>query len=101
MVSASKKAGKVNWIRIHSDAGQPCRIYLPYWDKVCQIKGSKICIEPDGKGYYTLKIPKGKTIVLAGNKDTVVEEVSFLPQEEDCHNYGVKQGQGLPRQMDW
>lgn len=100
-VSASRKDGKLSWVTIHSDAGQPCRLYLPDWEKVEQVNGEPIEIEPLGKGYYNLKIQKEQTVSLAENKDVSPVYLQTIPSAEESHYYGVKRGKGLPRQMDW
>lgn len=99
VVFASRKDGQTEWVRIHSDAGQPCRIYLPGWEKVCQQQPVAVDIHPEGDGYYRIDLPKGGEVLLSptgqANPDALTVPVG------DYHYYGVKKGQGLPRQMNW
>ena len=101
VVSASRKGGKTEWVRIHSDAGRPCRIYLPGWKKVCQLQEGKVKVTAEGNGYYRLEIPRGTDVVLAENVRTATDNTYCLPDTGEWNFYGVKEGKGLSRQMDW
>lgn len=101
VVSASRKGGITEWINIHSDAGQKCRIYLPEWKQVNIIKGYKVNIKSEGNGYFTIDLPKGKAITISGQPKTTIQTVYECPKEGSCNFYGVKEGKGLTRQMDW
>lgn len=101
VVSASRKGGTTEWINIHSDAGQKCRIYLPDWEKIYIIKGYKAKINSEGNGYYTIDLPKGKSITISGKKDIRMHTDYEYSENGNRNYYGVKKGKGLSRQMDW
>lgn len=101
VVSASRKGGITEWISIHSDAGQKCRIYLPDWKQVYILKGYKAKINSEGNGYYTISLPKGKSITISGEKETKIQHEYKYSENGNSNFYGVKIGKGLSRQMDW
>ena len=101
VVSALRKKGQTEWVRIHSDAGQECRIYLPDWKQVYVIEGYQGRISPEGDGYYTISLPQGKTVTLSGDQ-SVKPQADYPYSKSGAGNfYGVKLGKGLPKQMDW
>lgn len=101
VVSALRKKGQTEWVRIHSDAGQECRIYLPDWKQVYVIEGYQARISPEGDGYYTISLPRGKTVTLSGDQ-SVKPQADYPYSKSGAGNfYGVKLGKGLPKQMDW
>ena len=101
VVSASRKNGSTEWVRIHSDAGQPCRISLPEWSSVFQLQQNKVKMTSEGKGYYVFDIPEGGDIILAGTDKADTGKTYGLPDSGAWNYYGVKKGKGLPRLMDW
>ncbi len=101
VVSASRKSGKLEWVKIQSQTGKRCRIYLPQWENVFQVEGPRVNIKSEGGGYYTIFIPKGRTVAFSYNKAMVVDESYCLPELGRRNFYGVKKGKGLPKQMDW
>ena len=101
VVSASRKNGKTEWIRIYSDAGHPCRIYLPGWENVFQLQKDKVKITHAGDGYYLIDMAKGDEVILAGTDKADIKETYQLPAPGKGNYYGVKKGKGLPRLMDW
>ncbi len=60
LVSASRKDGKTEWVRIKSLAGEPCRIRPGIEGQV----KSTVPMTPASDGAYDLKLPKGGEAVL-------------------------------------
>lgn len=99
-VSASMENGVLKWVEIHSDAGLPCRVNLPQWDKVFIIGGKKADIKPSSNGIFEIVLKKGQTVRLSNTPDT---ECTYRQETSTGKGnfYGVKKGKGLKRQMDW
>lgn len=98
VVSAAKKNGKLDWVTITSEAGRPCKVYLPEWENVVA-SDSKIKVSSLGHGYYEVSLGKGETVSLSENNN--VTPKFDLQLSDSCNFYGVKLGKGLDRQMDW
>lgn len=98
VVSASRKDGKLHWVTITSEAGTPCKVYLPEWKSVIT-SDNDIKVSSLGGGYYELHLGKGETVSLVETQAVAHEYLQQIP--DSCNFYGVKYGRGLVRQMDW
>ena len=101
VVSARREEGKTRWVKIRNESGEPLRIFLPDWRRVCRVEGNRGHIVSEGGGYHTVSIPKGATVVLAEEMNTKADTRHSIPPQGIRNFYGVKRGQGLPRRMEW
>ncbi len=90
LVSASRKDGKTQWVRVKSLAGEPCRVKTDMTEPVLAAAGS--ALKPIGDGVYELILKKGEEAVLVpGNcKDTavIVAAVELAAGVTNC--FGLK-----------
>ena len=102
-VSAQFKNHRTEWITISSEKGNPCIVKLPGWTDVVQISNErKINIKKLDNGEYSIDLQKGETITLAPNSSAkAVIDLNTAVNDSDRHFYGVKQGKGLDRIMEW
>ncbi len=68
LVSAKRRGGRTEWIRIKSLAGEPCRISTDIPAPVCRINGVAREVSPGGDGIVTLELRKGDEAVLSEEK---------------------------------
>lgn len=90
LVSASRRAGKTQWVRIESLAGQPCRvqtdIQTPVSDRYADLLSGK-------DGTMELPLKKGESVMLysaEAKPDFTVEAVE--KQEGQSNYYGLHDG---------
>ncbi len=73
LVSAVRRGGRTAWVRIESQAGEPCRLVVRDW-KTAVIRSSANAdnakITAQGAGEFVLAIPRGGSVTLAAD-DTV------------------------------
>lgn len=65
------------------------------------IEGYQARISPEGDGYYTISLPRGKTVILSGEQSVKLQFDCLYSKSGAGNFYGVKLGKGLPKQMDW
>jgi alpha-L-fucosidase 2 len=78
LVSAVRRGGKTEFIRIESLAGEPCRLVTSMRDP----QGQGITVRPVAEGEYQLDLPKGQAVVLAPGgavSDLVIAPVDAQP----------------------
>ncbi|MHA7944802.1 glycosyl hydrolase family 95 catalytic domain-containing protein [Formosa sp. 3Alg 14/1] len=93
LVSASRKAGKTEFVTIESLVGGPCVVKVPGWTTAVQIsKGKAIKIDEIDHGEFRLDLKKGETITMSPEmlKKAVIQPVSHPKSEINL--YGVKEG---------
>ena len=86
LVSAVRKNGVTQWVRVKSLAGEPCRI-RPGIDGAVK---ANVPIKPAGDGAYDLELPKGGEALLypgATMPDLIVTPVAVDPAR--CNFYGL------------
>jgi hypothetical protein len=93
LVSAKRKEGGTEWVRIKSLAGEPCRINpsLQGEVKASAAGGGVVDIRPLGGGAYDLKLEKGGEVVLySGEKapEMTIEPVA-APRKLWIHGKGT------------
>lgn len=103
LVSASRKEGKTEWVRIRSEAGEPCVVKIPGWTIAYQAdKGKKREIKALGESEFKIGLAAGDVILLAPSAKPVkaiVQPVTHLTGEKNL--YGVKKGKQLPKNQNW
>jgi hypothetical protein len=90
LVSAQRKAGKTEWIRLKSLAGEPCRLQTDLAEPLRIVAGPKeTTIQRNDGGLFELALRKGEEIVLTGagtvSPPVVVEP---LPPQSDAKRWG-------------
>ena len=98
VVSASRKNGKLCWVTIESEAGRPCRVYLPNWKSVISLNRN-VKVSPLGRGYYEILLHKGESTSLVECETINPKYIQQIP--DSSNYYGTKLGRGLSKQMDW
>jgi hypothetical protein len=89
-VSASREAGKTNWIFIESLAGEPCRLKTDIPDPVISTGSFQGTVEKDAAGNLILNLKAGESVLLySGTKppEAVVRPVAVTGE---INHYGLK-----------
>jgi alpha-L-fucosidase 2 len=98
LVSASRRDGKTQWVRITSLAGEPCRVKLPdaSFPRDFAVLGSGAAMEVDGSMRVPLK--KGQSVVLLSHKltENQIALESVAPQEWRLNYYGSRKARTVP-----
>jgi hypothetical protein len=91
LVSAQRKAGKTEWIRLKSLAGEPCRLQTDLAEPLNIVAGSKnIPIRQLDDGLFEIGLEKGDEIVLAGTgTDDSALVVQPFPEQPDAKRWGM------------
>ena len=97
LVSASRRNGKLQWVRITSLAGEPCNLSVDFGERITVVSNrrAKRMMGADGNGPFGIE--KGETVVLQpfGDKiDYIVEPVA--PQEWRLNFYGSRKTRAVP-----
>lgn len=87
LVSAVRRGGKTQWIRVESLAGEPCRIRCPLEHPICAVSedGVSVSVEEDGTICPDLK--KGQTIYLCSGKEPTAFIMEPVKAQEPMKNY--------------
>jgi hypothetical protein len=90
LVSAQRKAGKTEWIRLKSLAGEPCRLQTDLPEPLRIVAGPKeTAIRRVDDGLFELGVKKGEEIVLTGaGADSPSLVVEPLPTQSDAKRWG-------------
>ena len=93
LVSARRVAGRTQWVRIRSLAGEPCRVKPNLVGQPRIVGGDAgVAIKPIGEGVYELGLGKGQEVVLAGDGEAPRPTVDSLPAQPDRMNsFGLRQ----------
>jgi hypothetical protein len=86
LISARRSAGKTQWVRIQSLAGEPCRVKPNFAGEPRIVAGAmNTAIKSVGDGVYELDLAKGREVVLAedGKAPCIVDA---LPSQSDRLN---------------
>jgi hypothetical protein len=86
LVSARRVAGKTQWVRIESLAGEPCRVKPNFAGEPRIVAGAtNVAVKAVGDGVYELALAKGQEVVLAADgKGPFI--VDALPAQADRLN---------------
>jgi hypothetical protein len=89
LVSASRKDGKTEWVRIQSLAGEPCRVQAVFASEPkLQINGKSVVLEPAANGVYNLPLVKAdEALLFTGRRpNAVVKPLPAAPGA--CNPFG-------------
>lgn len=103
LVSALRTNGRTAWVRIHSEAGEPCVLKVPDWKGPLQAVGLEAkAIKEIAPGEYRIPLNIGQSALLQQAGDPTPTPIRPLPiADSDRNIYGVKRGQGLTGQQAW
>jgi hypothetical protein len=90
-VSASRRDGRTQFVRIKSLAGEPCRLRTDLSDPVRRTDDGDVPIATSEKGIVTLSLAKGEEALLTErnyNGEFTITPVHHDPR--DCNYYGLK-----------
>ncbi len=92
LVSARRRDGQTQWVRVKSLAGEPCRI-KPNLRGPVRMSGKRTFALRDlGDGIYSLDIEKGEEVLLYTGETLPTPVIKPLPaQKEKCKRYGLKE----------
>ena len=91
LVSAVRKHGRTQFVRVKSLAGEPCRIKTDLKEPLQMISSREIALKSLSGGVVEINLRKDEEVILysAGTKPDLV--ISPLPaQRENCNYYGLR-----------
>ena len=89
LVSAARKDGKTQWVRVKSLAGEPCRI-RPGIEGTIK---ANVPIKPAGDGTYDIQLAKGQEAVLyTGEEKPMMLIAPVAAEPTRCNYYGLRAG---------
>ena len=100
LVSASRKAGKTEWVWIKSLAGEPCILKVNNWTTaICKDNRNILSL---GNGEFKVDLKAGEELVLFNQTSltkAIISPVKHLTNEKNI--FGVKKGKQLPKDQSW
>lgn len=92
LVSAERRDGKTDWIRIKSLAGEPCRIKPGFTaTPKLHINGQPAALESLGEGVYEIPLRKGdESLLFYGNPPMHPTIKPLAAQPKDYNSYGLR-----------
>ncbi len=103
LVSAVRKNGETQWVKIKSLAGEPCVLKIPGWTKAIQAdKGRQLTISamPDNEFAVDLKI--NEEVLLVPENQTKITAVEPVVHSVETQNlYGLRKGKHLDKDQSW
>ena len=90
LISASRKDGTTQWVRVKSLAGEPCRIKPSLSGKIrARLSTTTVLLDPMGDGVYVLPLAKGEEVLLYSDGKEPNAVVTPLPHDpKDCNSWG-------------
>ena len=102
LVSAARKNGKTQWVKIQSLAGEPCVLKVSDWENAVVANNKNVKINKTAKGEFTLNLKKADEVLILQNENLVTPVVSSVSTPLKNQNaYGVKKGQQLKDNQTW
>jgi hypothetical protein len=103
LVSAARADGRTQWVALHSDAGEPCRIQVPGWSGPLAVAGARTHkVTETAPGDYQVDLQRGETVILRPINSNVPATVQPLPVAPESRNlYGVKRGREIKQKQVW
>jgi alpha-L-fucosidase 2 len=91
LVSAKRKDGKTQWVRLKSLAGEPCRLQTDMAEPLSIAAGPKdVSLRRVGTGLYKIGLSKNQEIVIAGARsDASALLIEPLPQQSQAKRWGL------------
>ena len=89
LISAERKEGKTNWVRIKSLAGEPCVVKATFTGELQQ-RGSRIfTITKQAKNTYRIDLKKGEEIILYTDSQNEFIVKPLKPEPGRSNTYGL------------
>ncbi len=89
LVSANRKDGKTEWVRVKSLAGEACRVQVGFASEPkLTINGKSVSLPPAAKGVYELPLKKGDEALLVVGKPAQVVVKPVRMSAEDANLWG-------------
>jgi hypothetical protein len=90
-VSARRAAGKTQFVRVKSLAGEPCRI-MPGLEGKVEVSGPRpFNLKELKRGVFELDLKKGEEAVLWSGEAILAPHIAPIPAERGkCNVYGLK-----------
>jgi hypothetical protein len=91
LVSAVRKGGKTQWVRIQSRAGEPCRVKTDLAEPVRNHSAGDATLVPVRTGVYALNLKKGEEALLYSGPSVPEMTIQPVPADPDqCQSVGLK-----------
>ena len=103
LVSAVRKNGQTQWVKIKSLAGEPCVVKIPGWQMAIQSdKGRKISITALPNNEFALDLKVNEEVVIFPNENIQPAVVEPIIHSADAQNlYGLRKGKHLKWDQSW
>ena len=89
LVSANRKDGKTEWVRIKSLAGEPCRVQVAFASEpLLQVNGKSVPLKSAGSGIYDLTLLKDDEALLYTSHRPVHVVKPIAVEPEACNPFG-------------
>jgi alpha-L-fucosidase 2 len=91
LISASRRGGKTQWVRIESLAGEPCVLQTDLGEALTITEGPEVKIEPLGPNLFRVELARGQEVVLvSGDTETEVVVTPATAQTRHLNSFGMK-----------
>jgi len=103
LVSAVRKNGRTQWVKIKSLAGEPCIVKIPGWSKVIQTGDHrKINITNLQNNEFSVDLKINEELVLQPDDQPLDYRLSLITHNNDSTRYyGLKKGKHLDKDQSW
>ena len=103
LVSAVRKNGQTQWVKIKSLAGEPCIVKIPGWERAIQSdKGRKIAITALANNEFALDLKANEEVLLIPDVKTELAVVEPMKHSAETQNlYGLRKGKHLGWDQSW
>ena len=90
LVSASRKDGKTQWVRVRSLAGEPCKVAANLESPV-RVAGNTASLTALGPGVFDIALGKDEEVILyAGDQVPDLQVVPLAAQQDQTNGFGLK-----------
>ena len=91
LVSAERRAGTTQWVRLRSLAGEPCRVRPALQGEVRATGARAFKLTPTGEGVFEIDLKKGEEVLLYVGATPPTPPVTAIPANPAQLNwYGLK-----------
>lgn len=103
LVSAVRKNGQTQWVKIKSLAGEPCVVKIPGWSNVfLKNNGRKISCTVLPNNEFSLDLKQGEEVLLLPQLNSKFIPVEAVLKSKSSFNfYGVKKGKEIKWDQNW
>jgi len=103
LVSAVRKNGQTQWVKIRSLAGEPCVVKIPGWTNAfLKNKGRTITLTSLPNNEFAIDLKADEEVVLLPLSNSEIAPIEPINLPESKFNfYGVKKGKELKWDQNW